>query len=484
MVDQIAIVTFTTPLSNTIVNVTSSEITSTFSAAIFLYSSTTTDSSNVADAILGIGFCAPDAGDTPVRTGESACHFARDGQSTTPETGFRHSTSRVISVTDAVGTGALRVGAVYSSSISGGVALSFTTTTAAVKVTAILFAGLTRAFTDDLSRNTVSATETTGTATPFTPDLVIFTASDTSIGADFSANGVGAHLNLGFGVNKTGLPQVCAYTNLDDANEPSDADGYFRSAKAFGHLSSLRADEHVVISAFAATGFTCVASAGTVNSHYLALKFSGVVRLACANSSIAASATTQTFTDFGFPPRLVLGMGTLLTTVDTLTDGATASCASLMVTGTSASRALSYHTKEGITPSPIGPVLADSHTRQEDVALLQLDHLGAVVQRATWVGATTTGFSLLFSTASSTGTLTALGIALAQVEGETETLSDEFVMTLAEAVSETESIDDGFAMHGEQILVLDETETIDDGFADKMALAEPLGTADPAGWIF
>jgi hypothetical protein len=483
VVDQIAVVTVTVSATGNL-DFTDPSITQAFSAAVFFVTRETTDSSDRAGADIGIGFVSAESG-SGASGNQALSAFAEDGNGTGPATGFSTTTAHAISLTNTTLAGTVVLEAQYGSSIAGGVRMNVTTCTITGKITAILFAGLTRAAADAVSSTTSSATEpvgNTGVGT-FSPDLVIFAASDTA-NSTAPANGIGAFPNIGFAV-KASLAQVCAHINADDATEPTDADGFIRSANAFGHMNSgTRAREVSTISAFPASGFTHQSDAGTVNAHYLALKFSGVVRLGVANHSLAASETLQNFTAYGFTPGMVLGMGTLLTAVDAAQqDGPLASCMSYFVTGSYASRAIAWHTREGIS-IPADRATTDAHTRQEDVAVLQYDHQGNVVQRATWAGGTGANFGLLFSVASEPGTLTALGIALAQVEGETETLSDGFVFALKEASGDTESLTDAFAMHGEQTFALSETETIVDGFATKMALAASLGTADPAGWIY
>jgi len=411
VVDQVAVVTVSIPATATpfTVDFTDPSITEPFSAAIFIFTRETADGSDQAGADIGIGFVSAERG-TGVSGDQAMSAFAQDGAAAVPNAGFSQTISKSISITDTALAGTVTLEAAYSSSIPGGVRMNVTTRTITCKVTAILFAGLSRAAADACSATTSSATEGVGDTSvgTFSPDLVVFAASDTSAGTP-PANGVGAHPNIGFAIKAT-LAQVCAHISVDDATEPTDADGFIRSAAAFGHLSGARALQSSAISAFPASGFTHQASAGTINAHYLALKFSGNVRLAALNFAVAASTGSQAFNGFGFTPDLVFGMGTLLSAVDAaLEDGALASCMSYFVTGRYASRALTIHHKEGINIPADGN--SSAHTRQEDVAVLQYDHLGNVVQRATWVGGSGSGgFILSFSTASAAGFLTALGI--------------------------------------------------------------------------
>lgn len=405
MVDQIAVVTFTTPAAPGTLDVTSPLITEAFTAAVFIYSGITTDNADVDHAALGCGLCAPDGGAV---TQEEAIGAGAEhgGAGTTPDTGTQHSiTDCIIVANPTAPAGTPIVRAQYDSSIAGGVRLNFSVTTIQCKVTAILFAGLSRAYVSEDNSNTTSAHEPVGGTTDFEPDLLIFLGSDGTL--NVAQND--AQLSLGFALNKAGLPQVSAYVNADDATEPTDADGYVNSARAIGDLNvSTRAREIMSVTSFDATGFNHIADAGIVNWHYLALKFSGAFRMAVANMVVSGSAGDQTFNDFGFTPDLVFGMSTLLGSVDTLIDGATASCSGYFVTGRYASRAYTWHHQEGLS----GTGVWVAHSRQEDVAVLTYDHTGSVAQRATWVGGSGSGgFILNFSTATA-GFLTALGIQL------------------------------------------------------------------------
>ena len=466
MTDQVAVVNFTITASGTF-SITDPSITETFSAAILIYTASTSDGSDNAHAIMGIGFVAPDT--TPTTEEEGACFHAQNGQNTAPNTATRHVNTAAISIGDpTVNTAATEVvRVVYSANVSGGVQLNATTFTGAfnVKGVAILFAGLTRAYTDGCTASTIGAAESVGGATQFQPDLVIFVASDGAV----NTNQNDAVPNIGFALNKTGIPQVSSYQNWDDATEPSDSDGYIRSANAYTHDSAglrssgaLSGVEHSTVTAFTATGFSHTSSAGSPDAHYLALKFSGAIRMACANMTTSGSTGNQDFTAFGFVPDLVLGMSTLLTSLDTLTDPANSM--GYFATGSHGSRAATIHTEEGLTLA--GAVVANSHTRQEDVALLTYTGSGGIAQRATWVSGGTPnrdGFRLNFTTATS-GYLTALGIALGIKETESVTVSDAQAFAAEHKLVATESVLVSDALSSRISLLASESVLISDSF--------------------
>lgn len=437
-----AVVTFTTPLTNNAtVDITSGSITETFSAAWLIFTRETSDSADNLHGVIGVGFVAPDG-----TAEEEACIGVQmsGDETATPDANSTHSVGTAPNCIRApTGTAITTViSAIYSASISGGVRLQFPIATVAAKCTAILFAGLTRASVNSATSSTVGVHEDVGDGTQYRPDVLAFISSDGSIN---TASIPDAAPNLGFAVN--GGAQVSSYINVDDGTEPTDADGYIRSASAWA-AAPLRSAGALTIQhasvAFSNTGFTATANAGTPDAAYCALKFSGVFNAACANMAVAASTGNQVFTGFGFVPDLVFGMSTLLAAVDTTTDGPTASACGYFVTGSLGSRAYTVHHREGVS-IPADIATSDAHTRQEDVALLLYDHTGTVVQRATWGGASgSNGFILNFSVASQVGFLTAIGIQFAlapRALSETEEISDSPVLFLNRALALTETVE-------------------------------------------
>ncbi len=408
MVDQIAVVTDTTRATPGLQSFTHPSITEPFSAAILIFSGATTDSADNTHAQLGIGFV------TPLNTGNSEeeqamVATARDGNAgSVPTAKTRHSVSQCVLVHLETDTAAptIEVAAVFNASVAGGVELSFTTTTRQVKVTVILFAGLTRAVAEQFTATTIGNAIGIGGTVDFEPDLVLFATSQAAVNNDVNDGSP----NLGFALNKSGLPQVMSYLRWDNATAvASDSDGFFRSADCCGHFESGATERHGRVTAFTATGMTLTSDGGSPDGHYIALKFSGAFRMACANMAVAASVGDQSFNDFGFTPDLVVGMSHRLPTVDATTDGDLASSCGLFVTGRYASRAYTACFQDGILTANAKV----ARTRQEDVAVLTYDNTGAVTHRATWEGATGSGgFKLNFSVADTAGVMTALGIQL------------------------------------------------------------------------
>jgi hypothetical protein len=461
MVDQIAVVEFTTPASPGTLDITSSSITETFSAAILLYSGSTNDLTDNTHGVIGMGFIAIDSG--AVNDGRAFGIQAQDNTSPS-NTGTRHSTTDgCVEVPSGTAMGTAVIQAAFSAAIAGGVRVNFTTTTSKTKGVAILFAGLAKAYCDTTASATVGVSESVGGTTKFEPDLVIFQAGDAGV---LNVQSQDAAPNIGFALNKVGLPQVCSYVNADDGLTTTDSDGFVRSANAYGHFvaGGSRAGEFVTVSDFTSTGFDHASSAGTPDANYLALKFTGDFQMAVANLSVAAATGDQAFTDFGFVPTIVLGMSTLMTTLDSTTDGPTAGASGYFVTGSMGSRAYTWSQQEGVV---LG--LTTARSRQESVAVLQYDHTGTVAQRATWVGASgATGFTLNFSVAASAGRLTALAIQAGD---------------LTSVVNETEQITDGAFLNLISRRIVSETVQVSDGLGG-MILADGLSALGPIGAVF
>lgn len=445
------------------VDFTDPSITETFSAAVLMWSGFETDSTDHTHGVMGMGFIAVEPGALQEET--AYCIQAENGLSVNTDTGTRHGAQGqgivVVSGTNAVSETVL---ATYKESISGGFRMTVGTFSnpTPIKVTAVIFAGLARAYADLCASSPLGTHEDVGGTTDFEPDCVFFIAGDATVG---NANTVDASPNIGFAVNDGGPSQVCVYINADDNVSTSDADGFIRTDAAYAHAPSRTAgalnEARVTVDAFDSTGFDHTSTAGSPDAHYLALKFSGSVNIACANMSVAAATGDQTFNAFGFTPQVVIGMSTLLGSLDTEIDGATASASGYFITGSEGSRAITWRHREG---NLLSSIPSAASTRQEDVAVLTYDHLGNVAQRATWVGGTGTGFTLNFSVATA-GYLTAIGIGAG-------------AQTLVQ--NETVGITEALTMFGSRTVVFNETVGITETCVSITNLV--LTNRVPAGW--
>lgn len=407
MADQIAVVTVTTPSAAGTLDVTDPSITEPFSAAIVIFTRETSDGTDNAHVVLGVGFV--DADDPGAKSEEQAmCMRADNDARTTPDTGTDHDNNLCINALPGP-AGASVITAEYSASIAGGVRLNFPTVAAGpvqTKCTVILFAGLARASTGSGTSSVGGVAAPVGSPTTFEPHVVLFLNSNNAVNTLQND----AIPNLGVAVNTSPIEQVASFQSWDDATEPTDSDGYLRDDAPIAHFAGAitRAMEWASI-AFTSTGFTATSTAASPDFHYLALRFSGNVRFAARHLTVTGSTGVQTF-PLDFTPDLVFGMSSLLTSTNTLVDGATASAMGYFVTGRYGSRAYTAHVEEGKTN--VAAASFNAHTRQEDVAVLTYEHAGTIAQRATWLGATGSGgFALDFSTATA-GTLTVLAIQL------------------------------------------------------------------------
>jgi len=308
------------------------------------------------------------------------------------------------------------------------------------KCTAILFAGLARAYTDGCSSSSLGSSEAVGGTTTFEPDVVLFTSASSALNSLQND----ATPNIGFACNTSPIQQAANLQRWDDGTEPSDADSYLRNDAAYATYPTTT-EQYSSLTAFTSTGFNHTANTSSPSAHYLALKFTDPdVRFFCGHASVSGTTGRQTFTAaaMDFVPDLVVGMSSLMTSQNTLVDGALASACGFFVTGRYGSRAYTVHAQEGQSGTGF-----NCHTRQEDVGLLTYDHLGTIAQRATWDTAGATGFALDFSTATA-GTITFLAIgggSLESVVNDTEQISDETLLNLISyrTINESVEVSDG-----------------------------------------
>jgi len=471
VVDQIACVTFTTPASPGTLDITSGSITDSFSAVILIFTRQQTDDSNVANAVLGVGFIGVDGTDGTTSLQCSIAIQSEDGVTSSQDNNTDRNNITALLASNGVSPATAQIVAVYSSSVAGGVKLNFTTTTVQAKCTAILFAGLSKAATGNCSFNDVAGSHADVGLSPFwQPDVVIFRSSDNIINGD-TDNGT---LALGFAVRTSPIKQAAAYINFDDLADPTDSDGYVSSTEcSVGFVSTIRTwPDRFSVTSFDSTGFNGIAvddpstgTSRTPQANYLALKFSGAPSLFAGNLSVSGSAGTQSFTGIGFQPQLVIGMSTLMASLDTLTSDATSTSAGYFAFMSSYARAYSVHNQ---APLNIGVgVPTDANTHQGDYAVLTLTATGTIAQKATLSQMTSSGFDLSFSTATA-GFLTVLAIGsgtLTSVQSETERISDASVVNLISR------------------RIIPETEQISDNVGG-LILADGLSALGPIGYVF
>jgi len=406
MVDQIAVVTFTTPASGdaALFDVTHPSITGAFSCALFIYAGSTTDSTDVANGLLGMGACSVE-GTGDAGKNHSYCAQGSNASLNVPDYNTSRFNSRCIHVVDGTNVNTTVVLAKFDSAISGGVRLNFTTRTIQVKVTAILFSiphsGIAR------PSASASSNEDVGDSPFFRPSCLIAFGGGGADGTDSTD----AEINIGFAIDAGGVPQVSSFVDLDDATEPSDADGEVTTAFAWASMFTTRTAARATVSSFDSQGYTWGPdSVTTLQAMVLALQFGSAVRIACASMAVSGSTGPQAFNAFGFTPDIVIGQSTLIAASATPTDGPTAAATGLFVTGRYGSRAYTFHGEEGKTNGAAAPF--NTHHRQEDVAVLTYNHTGGIAQRATWIGASGSGGFVLDFSVATAGFLTAIGIQI------------------------------------------------------------------------
>lgn len=440
MVDQFAVVEFTTPATATNLEITSPDITEPFSAAIFIVSASTTDSSDSTHGQLSVGFCT--ANGSSGSPGSSCGHQMESGVSTIDngtQNNYGAGTPDVISVPLGTAVATQVISARFSAAVSGGVRLLFDTTTVQGKGVALLFAGLSESAVNEYGAST-SEEQVTVPASgggQFQPDAIIWLTHDHPGGSPFEAE---AQPNLGFSVRDgSSVVNRCAFLNLDDGGTTVNADGAVRNDASFGWLNlTTRAAEYGGVTEFNATGFKAQANASIVTS-WLALKFSGTTTAGTEAMSVAASTGTQALSGLGTSPEVVFGMATRLTSTNTLVDGSDAAAFGYFMFSTAEAKAYTSRFRR--------TTATEASTRQEDAALLLYNNAGSVVQRATLASLDADGFSLSFSVGSEAGTILAIGFGggtQTKVSDDAEQIADGHILNLISylAISDSVSISD------------------------------------------
>lgn len=412
MVDQIAIVTFTTPASPGTIDVTHPDITEAFSGALFFWTGTTTDDADNDHLLAGIGCCV----NNPSQSGDVNRGFCAQGnnnaltaQDYNTDAAMGDAAGNAIIACDPTNAATETCVGVFSSAIAGGVRLNFTTTTVQVKVTAILFAGATEAACGQAGGAAGSGSEVVGVAPGFEPDVIVQLGSKSGA---INSNTVHALMPIGFYVNDGSDAQVSAYSRWKDQPEPSASIGRVDTTHAASTFSATSSTLHSFTATSTGFDWTRSGTAASVSFGYFAIKFSSPkTRFGVIASSIAASTGVQQFTGFGFTPTYVLGMSTLMG-ADSDTTGNTAAACGLFALAKDYERAITVHGEDGLTTVPAASF--NCHHRSEDVGLLTYDGAGSISHRAAGLGFIHDGFSLDFSSAADTGYLIAIGFQLDQ----------------------------------------------------------------------
>jgi hypothetical protein len=408
MVDQIAgPVAFTTPgAPTTTFDITHVDITETCKAAILIHGTgnLAADDAAYTTGRMGIALLALENG---VNIGGTISQIVRNGLAT-PQARNAHGLEGIRLARNSGFLTQFDCIAATPSATPGGLRLDVTDATQVVKGAALLFAGSgMRAWAGTLQATVVSAHENTGPTSPsdtrFQPDIVIVIGcKEAAISAGQSSDCV-----IGLGAALPGGAQTCSFVDIDTATEPSDADGNVRSARACSGLDAARAEGAVTIT-IDSTGFNYISDAGSPRFKYLAIKFERS-RAGVASNPIAAATGLQSFNGFGFSPEFYVGLSTLLTSLDTLTDGPTASTAGYCMGNNRArtGRACAVAQEEGQSGT------SAAGGREGNDGLLTLDHVGNLKHRASPDGPSGSGgFNLNFTTADAAGYFTAVGFQI------------------------------------------------------------------------
>jgi len=294
----------------------------------------------------------------------------------------------------------------------------------AARGSALLFAGISRAWAAFGATGTPGTHHNCGLAgSQFRPDIVFFTTLNGGGGSGGTASN-DAFWSLGFAVDGPGNPQISVLANQDNSVLTTDSDGEIRSNRAIVTMSAARAELLANLTSFDSTGFNLTASAGMPDFMFLAIKFADARLKAVAIESLPGSTGNADFTSFGFTPLIVVtGSVPYSGANDTLTDGSAFGAFgwSMFKLSNSQQRALTARHREGLVLGVGSP--SEGSTRYGSHAVLNYDHLGAVMHQADIVGPLATGYRLNFSTAAASAKMITLGIG-SFAFGETVNISD------------------------------------------------------------
>ena len=492
MADQVAIVTQTITGTGNF-DFTDVTLTATVKAAYFIFARSNTDTTITAHGCLGVAMWANDGevnspGSSPLSSNYFRC---LDAVNTADARGFKDNAG--LSITENDNAPATDIIATGITAITNGVRMAIGTNSVptSVKITAVIFAGIARAWAQSPVTVTTTSghTDTGGASHQFQPDILIFSGSD----GGFGASNDNLRMALGFVVGSVHSGAYC--DACDRGTHPTDADGRV-DGTALPYINATGRATQLVTITIDSTGFNrqVTTGAGSPDLSVLAIKFSEPFHAFTDNVAVSSSTGNQTFTTT-FKPRIVLGMSTLLTTENADTDGATAATSGFFVFDQHAQRAYSAGAQEGVT---VGNNAASKSIQGNFAVATILDTGGATAQQATFVSMNATSFTLNFS-AAQTGFLTLLALEFGSIVSDTEQLTDSTAINMGLQLPETEQLTETLVFQGRQSfsdteelsdnvafaapLPLSETEEIADTITF-MSVTTERTAAEPAGWTY
>lgn len=340
----------------------------------------------------------------------------------------------------------------FHTALANGVRINWDTApSSAFTVTCILFGGTTNARVGNASGTGAGTVVNIG----YRPDVAIVISGSFSVSSPSTTNN-DCYPSLGFAVDDGSDTQKSIYGNWDNLVPTTDADAIVSTTRVGGDIVGSTGVNNSLALAFSATGFTMTAASGSPDFIYLALEFSAVTVFKTAIETLPSGTGTQAFTGLGVGPYLVLGGANLLTTEDSVVDGAGASTFAAFAFTPTVYGAASLSAQEGLA---LGTSVANSYSAAKALALL--NHTGTVAVEAAFSSIDPTGFTLNFTTATA-GRMVVLGIQQPQairVLPETVQVDDSRVLLLATkaVTSETVLVTDGALMLEQAAVSLEES---------------------------
>jgi hypothetical protein len=417
MVDQIELVTFTTPATAppTTYQVTHPNLTETVKAAVVFYSSRTADDTDHAHAVGGIGFAADDGvqldaiGFTATGALQSEdLDAAAADTATVKANDLGGAAPNLIVAPTNDGLGNIGTRDEFVQFVAGGIELTSQVITNQTKAAALLFAGVARAVIGQIGATTVLQNEAVATPSTFRPHLIII-MGDAGAWTAAPTFGNDARASLGFVIDDGASSQVAFGADWDNGQTITDGDAEASTNRGSVCFEPTGRAINRVQFIITATGFSHQVVSGTDNQNlvYLAIQFTNKPDLFVGNLATPAGTGPAEFLTPGVVPRVVLGTIHQLAALDTPTDGAQAGGFGRFAFTRSNARAYGLFSQEGVDCAGAGSTNAGS--RQGDHAVLSLSNTGTVAQQADLLSLEPGRFLLNFTTATA-GWLTCLAI--------------------------------------------------------------------------
>lgn len=431
MTTRYAIVPFTTLTSTGTQDITSSDISGwdTGGVAIFFLSGRSGGAGTATTARLSRG-AANSRGHAMVLSNRARNGGVSSLQSLHNKgTSQTSSAGRCISMIDPTGN-TIEAAARFNAALTNGVRIEWVTAPAAAyEGFALLISGVVDSWIVD-SGGTTTTTGPVGSE--FRPSFIFVNPT--------TGNNLGGVTNdgvPGFGlvVDKSPIKQAVLGAEWNRLSDPSDCDGILRNGScALEVTGNTGIDlDGLSVATITSTGFTSASGIGPC----MAVKLDTDATFQIAVETLPSGTGNASFTGLGLKPRVVFGVASLITSEDTIVDGATVATEGVFLFDGTQQLAASERVDEGVSTPASSSLFASAK------AIHVLNDAGTDAVVGTVVSLDATGFTLNFTTATAGRMLVfALGAAAeARTHIETEDITDEAILRGATSLVVQETVD-------------------------------------------